>query len=73
MSESKKFPDSDIVLVFLGPAYLILIKLSGTHNPTYNSGIKRSKDDKMGRKLILMSLGTVFYVVLIIVLTRYDL
>ncbi|SHI95459.1 hypothetical protein SAMN05216261_2320 [Algibacter luteus] len=73
MSESKKYPDSDIVLFFLGPVYLILVKLSGTYNPTYNSGLKRSKDDKMGRKLILMSLGTVFYVVLIIVLTSYDL
>ena len=73
MSESKKYPDSDIVLFFLGPFYLILLKLNGTYNPTYNEGIKRSKDDKMGRKLILMSLGTVFYVILIIVLISYDL
>lgn len=69
MSESKKYPDSAIILFFLGPIYLILIKLSGT----YNSGIKRSKDKKMGRKLILMSLGTVFYVFLIFVLSSYDL
>jgi len=73
MSESKKYPDSDVVLFFLGPIYLILIKLNGTYNPTYKEGIKRSKDDKMGRKLILMSLGTVFYVILIIVLISYDL
>jgi hypothetical protein len=72
MSESKKYPDSDIILFFLGPAYLLLIKLSGIYNPTYNAGTKRSKDDKMGRKLILMSLGTVFYIILAIVLTSYD-
>ena len=72
MSKSKKYPDSNIVLFFLGPVYLILIKLNGTYNPTYNSGIKRNNDDKIGQKLIFMSLGAVFYVVLIIVLTSYN-
>jgi hypothetical protein len=72
MSESKKYPDSDIILFFLGPAYLILIKLRGTYNRIYNSGVKQNKNDKMGRKLILMSLGTIFYVILIVLLTSYD-
>lgn len=73
MGESNKFPESEITLFLLGPFYLILIKLNGTYNSTYNPGIKRAKDKKMGRKLILMSLGTIFYVALAIVLVSYDL
>jgi hypothetical protein len=72
MRESKKFPDSLIVLFFCGPFYLLLIKLNGTYSH-HNPGIKRSSDNKLGRKLILMGLGTIFYIVLFIVLTSYDL
>ena len=70
MKESKKYPESGIILFFLGPLYLILLKLNGTYSP-YQSGINRSKDEKLGRKLILMSLGTMFYVVLLIIITSY--
>jgi hypothetical protein len=70
MSASKKYTDSDLKLFFLGPLYLILIRLNGTYSH-HNPGIKRSSDNKMGRKLILMTLGTIFYVILIIVLINY--
>ena len=71
MSASKKYTDSDLKLFFLGPLYLILIRLNGTYSH-HNTDIKRSSDNKMGRKLTLMSLGTIFYVILIIVMINYD-
>lgn len=71
MNESEKYTDSGILLFLLGPMYLVLIRISGVYSP-YNSKIGRPKDDGMQRKLVLMSLGTIFYVILFIVLISYD-
>ena len=72
MNSKNTYPDNDLILFFLGPLYLVLIKLSGKYNYNYRTASnQKEKDKKMGRKLILMALGTVFYVVVIILLSTY--
>lgn len=72
MSSKGTFPDNDLIIFFLGPLFLILIKLSGKYDYKYQTlSHKKEEDKNMGRKLILMALGTLFYIAVVILLTIY--
>ena len=72
MNSKDGFPDNELVLFFMGPLFLVLIKLSGKYNYNYRTSSHNNENDKnFGRKLVLMALGTLFYVVLIVILISY--
>ena len=72
MNSKDGFPDNELVLFFMGPLFLVMIKLSGKYNYNYRTSSHNNENDKIfGRKLVLMALGTVFYVVLIVILISY--
>ncbi len=72
MNNKDTYPENDLILFFLGPLFLILIKLTGKYNFNYRTHYNpKEKDKTLGRKLTLMVLGTIFYVVVFILFSEY--
>lgn len=63
MPQKSNFPENKLVLFFLGPWFLLLIKLNGNYNYNYRRSTLAGQSSKeFGAKLVLMVLGTLFYV-----------